>query len=124
MNDKKNSLFAVFDGHGGTQGVMQEPKSLPSSRGTSFLSWRPISTSKAKTTKKHSAKHSFTSTSCLPLRQANQRSAASRRRCVIKATDPTTKKSRMLGVLPTWSLSLPSIYTAPMQGIQGQSDVV
>lgn len=52
LADKKNSLFAVFDGHGGIQHIRQAPRYQPMLRGISYLSFNQIKTTRTKIMKK------------------------------------------------------------------------
>jgi hypothetical protein len=55
-NNPKNSIFGVFDGHGGAFVIMQEPKSRPTLNGTLLKNWKLIKTTKPESMKMLSGK--------------------------------------------------------------------
>jgi len=58
LTDKNNSLFAVFDGHGGIFWLIQAHKYLLLWRGTSSVNFKETKIISQRIMKRHSEKHS------------------------------------------------------------------
>jgi serine/threonine protein phosphatase PrpC len=115
LSDKKNSIFGVFDGHGGFDFSMQVHKFRHLWNAILSNNLKEIRITKRKITKKHLKKLSLKWISFCSQKQAKNRSSLYKNKWEKKTTDPNTMSSRMLAAQLTSSSLLLNGPTVRMQ---------
>ena len=103
INNSKNSLFGVFDGHGGTLLSIQELKWLPLFSDIFSRNWKETKTIKLPSMRRLFVRLSSKWTWCLPMMTVARKLPRFRRRWRIKRTVPSMRKILMPVALLMWS---------------------
>lgn len=119
LTDKKNSLFAVFDGHGGNFSLWTQAPKYPSSlKDISYRSWRLIKTTRKAIMTWPLNKLSSEWMSSFLVKPENSKSLPFRKKWGKSTTVQSTKKIHTLAARQTSFWSLLSSFTVQTQETQ------